>query len=275
MRDLILRALDTATARGASYADARVVRKTTQDVTVHNRAVEGLSREETEGFGVRVLVDGAWGFAASSRMTLPEADRVAAEAVAIARASARVAGPPVDLGPPMRDRRRVPDAGAPRPVRGAARRADRAPPRRRRDDARRARHRARARQHRHPARTQDLRLDRGQLHRAGARRDGLRHRRDSRRRGRSAAPVVPEQRRPAPGHRRLGVHRALGSAGQRRPRRVGSGAAAASEAVRAGRHDRHPRRLAARPADPRELRPRHRARPRLRDRGRLRGHVAS
>lgn len=102
MRDLILRALDTATARGASYADARVVRKTTQDVTVHNRAVEGLSREETEGFGVRVLVDGAWGFAASSRMTLPEADRVAAGAVAIARASARVAGTPVDLGPPIR-----------------------------------------------------------------------------------------------------------------------------------------------------------------------------
>jgi TldD protein len=101
-RDLLMRALDTATARGAAYADVRLVRKTTQEVIVRGRAVEGLSVDETEGFGVRVLVDGRWGFAASHRLTPDEADRVAADAVRIARASATVPGPTVYLGPPIR-----------------------------------------------------------------------------------------------------------------------------------------------------------------------------
>ena len=47
-----------------------------------------MASGETEGFGLRVLVDGAWGFASSSRLTAAEADRVAGEAVRIARASA-------------------------------------------------------------------------------------------------------------------------------------------------------------------------------------------
>jgi len=46
--------------------------------------VEGVAGGESEGFGVRVIVDGAWGFAASHRLSTAEADRVAAEAVGIA-----------------------------------------------------------------------------------------------------------------------------------------------------------------------------------------------
>jgi TldD protein len=48
-----------------------------------------------------VLVDGAWGFAATSRLTGPEVDAAAARALAIARASATVHRQPVDLGPPV------------------------------------------------------------------------------------------------------------------------------------------------------------------------------
>ena len=59
-----------------------------QSVNVKSGRVEGVSLGETEGFGVRVLVDGAWGFASSGRMDGPEVDRVAALAVRIARASA-------------------------------------------------------------------------------------------------------------------------------------------------------------------------------------------
>ncbi len=88
MRDLTSRALDTATARGATYADVRVVRRLEESITVKSTKVEGVSAGETEGFGVRVLVDGAWGFAASHDLSAAEADRVAAEAVRIARASA-------------------------------------------------------------------------------------------------------------------------------------------------------------------------------------------
>ena len=88
MKDLARRALDTATQRGAAYADVRTVRRKDEQLTVKSGRVEGVSLGETEGFGVRVLVDGAWGFASSSLMTAPEADRVAALAVRIARASA-------------------------------------------------------------------------------------------------------------------------------------------------------------------------------------------
>src|SRR5688572_12649273 len=88
MRDLTDRALDTATTRGAAYADVRVVRRRDESIAIKTGRVEGVASGESEGFGVRVLVDGAWGFASSHRLTAAEADRVAAEAVRIARASA-------------------------------------------------------------------------------------------------------------------------------------------------------------------------------------------
>jgi TldD protein len=88
MREVTDRALDTAAAQGATYADVRVVRRRDESVAIKTGRVEGVASGESEGFGVRVLVDGAWGFASSHRLTAVEADRVAAEAVRIARASA-------------------------------------------------------------------------------------------------------------------------------------------------------------------------------------------
>ena len=75
--------------------------------------MDGLSLGETEGFGVRVLVDGAWGFASSGRMDGRAADDVAGLAVRIARASARHARGPVSLAD------RPPAAGPLRDARGA------------------------------------------------------------------------------------------------------------------------------------------------------------
>src|SRR6476646_4494269 len=88
MSDLTDRALDTASAQGAAYADARVVRRLEESISIKSGRVEGVASGESEGFGVRVLVDGAWGFAASHVLTAAEADKVADEAVRIARASA-------------------------------------------------------------------------------------------------------------------------------------------------------------------------------------------
>ena len=102
MRDVVMRALDTARMRGASYVDARLVHFRSESVTVRNRKVEGLVVDETMGFGVRVIVDGYWGFASSNVLTAPEADRVGAQAVKIARASALAGGPKADIGPPVR-----------------------------------------------------------------------------------------------------------------------------------------------------------------------------
>src|SRR3954454_6049653 len=68
MRDLTDRALDAATAAGASYADVRVERLERQVVSVKNGRPDGLLEREDHGVGVRVLVDGAWGFASSSTL---------------------------------------------------------------------------------------------------------------------------------------------------------------------------------------------------------------
>ena len=110
MRDLTDRALDTATSLGASYADIRVVRRRDEQVTIKSGRVEAVASGENEGFGVRVLVDGAWGFAASHHLSTGEADRVAAEAVRIAKASATALRHPVVLDgrPPARGRFETP-----------------------------------------------------------------------------------------------------------------------------------------------------------------------
>lgn len=101
MRDLALRCLDQARASGAAYADVRVVRERTEEIVVKNGKVEGLLVHEDGGFGVRAIADGAWGFASSFRMDPVEADRVAALAVRIARASALVKRGDVDIGSPV------------------------------------------------------------------------------------------------------------------------------------------------------------------------------
>ena len=97
MNELIDRALDAAQAAGAQYADIRITERETESLTVKNGALEAASSNLTTGFGVRVLVDGAWGFAGSAVMTNPEVERVTLEAIEIARASGLAAGDPVQL----------------------------------------------------------------------------------------------------------------------------------------------------------------------------------
>jgi TldD protein len=102
MRDLTDRALDAATAAGASYADVRIERLERQVISVKNGRPDGLVEDESVGFGIRVVVDGAWGFASSSRLEPRELDRIAQLAVQIARASALVSSERVELGDPIR-----------------------------------------------------------------------------------------------------------------------------------------------------------------------------
>lgn len=99
MNDLMSRALDLATFRGAQYADVRVAQSTEQTLAVKNGLVDALGFTESTGFGVRVLVDGAWGFASSRELSANEVDRVTGLAVQIANASGLVGGQRVDLGP--------------------------------------------------------------------------------------------------------------------------------------------------------------------------------
>ncbi len=99
IRELCLRALEAARAAGAVYADVRVNRNRSQSVATREQQITGANESETFGFGVRVLVDGAWGFAASRELTREEVARVARSAAAQARANRRATRRPVTLAP--------------------------------------------------------------------------------------------------------------------------------------------------------------------------------
>ena len=98
-KELALRALDAARRAGASYADVRINRNRNQGVATRERQIAGLSDNETEGFGVRVIAGGSWGFACSLTLSAEEVDRVAAVAVAQARANAAGRARPLELAP--------------------------------------------------------------------------------------------------------------------------------------------------------------------------------
>ncbi len=87
MRHLGDAAVDAALGAGASYADARVVLRRAQMVATKNGQVEEISDLESEGVGVRVLVDGAWGFACNRELTDEGARAAALRATAFAKAA--------------------------------------------------------------------------------------------------------------------------------------------------------------------------------------------
>jgi TldD protein len=83
-------ALDSAMSRGGSYADVRVIAQRNRALTTKNGKVGSASDSESVGMNVRVIADGAWGFAASAELGRGAVEATAARAVEIARASARV-----------------------------------------------------------------------------------------------------------------------------------------------------------------------------------------
>jgi TldD protein len=97
IKELVERALGTATSAGASYADARFLDEDWEAIDVQDDRVQGVDRGSTAGIGVRVLVDGAWGFAGTARLEPGSVERAATLAVEIARSSHAAKGPPVRL----------------------------------------------------------------------------------------------------------------------------------------------------------------------------------
>jgi len=95
--DVAKEAVEAARAAGAHYADARFVREDSESITVRNQEMEGIDRATSKGLGVRVLVDGYWGFAATARTEPAEIARTGGLAVEIARAAARLPREPVKL----------------------------------------------------------------------------------------------------------------------------------------------------------------------------------
>jgi TldD protein len=99
MKEIAAWALNAAALRGASYADARIVDERSRALATKNGKMGSASDAESLGVGVRVIADGAWGFAASDGLSRTAVEDTAARAVEIARASARVKRHDVQLAP--------------------------------------------------------------------------------------------------------------------------------------------------------------------------------
>ncbi len=102
MFDVARNAVSRAEERGASYADARIERLQTEDLMVRNGRLAASRSGEEFGLGVRVVANGAWGFAAAplGESARPELARELADrALAVARDLARLRREPVELAP--------------------------------------------------------------------------------------------------------------------------------------------------------------------------------
>ena len=92
-------ALNVAALRGASYADARLADDRSRGLATKNGKIGHAADSESLGIGVRVIADGAWGYAASDGLSRSAVEATAARAVEIARASSRVKQSEVRLAP--------------------------------------------------------------------------------------------------------------------------------------------------------------------------------
>jgi TldD protein len=99
MQDWANWGLETAKLRGAIYADARVMDIRQRDISTKNGEVGNLMESETLGIGIRVVAGGSWGFASTDRLTREGVQACAAQAVAIAKASALAKRENVALAP--------------------------------------------------------------------------------------------------------------------------------------------------------------------------------
>src|SRR4051812_33792374 len=99
MEDLALAALDEADRFGVSYADVRTIRQRTQQVSTRDGVLQEAREQHESGFGVRVLVNGAWGFAAHEGLDRAGVGGVVGAAVEAGRAAAKVNRRQVELAP--------------------------------------------------------------------------------------------------------------------------------------------------------------------------------
>lgn len=96
---LAKRAVEVAEKAGATYADARLVLWARERISVRDDHISGVGGGDEYGIGVRVLADGAWGFAASSELNRGSVEALAKKAVAMAQRNGRLRRSPIELAP--------------------------------------------------------------------------------------------------------------------------------------------------------------------------------
>ena len=99
MKQIALDVLDLALQPGVSYADVRVIESQERELSTKNGRAGNVASGESQGLGIRVVADGAWGFAATDDLTRAGLESAARLAVEIARASALAKKYDVALAP--------------------------------------------------------------------------------------------------------------------------------------------------------------------------------
>jgi len=89
--------LARATSLGASFADLHLMQTDSESLFVREEMVQGVNAGSTLGGSVRVLVGGAWGFAASSEITEARLLGLVESAVAIAKGQSGWRARPVEI----------------------------------------------------------------------------------------------------------------------------------------------------------------------------------
>ena len=96
-KDLADVAISTAKKLGASYCDLRVARYMNESIDTREERVEGVNSSVNSGFGVRVLLEGTWGFASSNVVTKEQIEKITRLAMEIAKANRAIQKKPVEI----------------------------------------------------------------------------------------------------------------------------------------------------------------------------------
>ena len=104
-KEMVMLALDAVQSAGASYADVRITRGNTESIATRERQITNVSKNETYGIGIRALVGGSWGFAATRDLAKDSIASTAKQAAAIAAGNDKINPVKTVLAPA----KRVPD----------------------------------------------------------------------------------------------------------------------------------------------------------------------
>ena len=86
MRDQLQELLALASRSGATYADLRLGERQSQPLILRNGMVQSLTSGSDQGIGIRVIVDGGWGFASTPSLEMQDWENTVRQAIAIAKA---------------------------------------------------------------------------------------------------------------------------------------------------------------------------------------------
>ena len=89
MKDVLLDVLEYLKSQGVDYADVRYEEHEYEDIEVENAVLKSISFSTDRGVGIRVLLDGGWGFAATDKLSKDHLLKAAKLALEIAKESSK------------------------------------------------------------------------------------------------------------------------------------------------------------------------------------------